>query len=157
MVYFIEMNITITGEDEMKAFGERMGRSLQGGECIELIGDVGAGKTTLTKGLATGLTITETVQSPTFTINRTYDSPGGLRLSHYDFYRLSDAGIMADELAESLEDPQTVIVIEWGAVVAPVLPDDTLRITIESPTESTRTLTLQSSGVASERIIEALS
>lgn len=157
MVYFIEMKVTITGEDEMKAFGEHMGRSLKGGECIELIGDVGAGKTTLAKGLATGLAITETVQSPTFTINRTYDSPNGLRLSHYDFYRLSDAGIMADELAESLEDPQTVIVIEWGAVVAPVLPEDTLRITIESPTESTRTLTLQSSGAASELIIKASS
>ncbi len=156
MLYFIEMKVTITGESEMKAFGERIGRCFKGGECVELIGDIGAGKTTLTKGMAAGLKITETVQSPTFTINRTYDSPTGLRLSHYDFYRLSDAGIMADELAESLEDSHTVIAIEWGAVVNPVLPVDTLRITIESPDEFTRTLTLRSSGAVSQRIVEAL-
>lgn len=58
----------------MKDYGERIGRLLKGGECIELVGDVGAGKTTLTKGIANGLGITETVQSPTFSINRTYQA-----------------------------------------------------------------------------------
>lgn len=140
----------------MKGFGERIGRLLSGGECLELIGDVGAGKTTLTKGIAAGLDIAETVQSPTFTINRTYDGRDGLRLSHYDFYRLSDAGIMADELAESLEDPKTIIVIEWGEVVGDVLPEDTLRISIESPSQDERTVSLKSSGRGSGRIVEQL-
>ena len=140
----------------MKGFGERIGRLLSGGECLELIGDVGAGKTTLTKGIAAGLDIAETVQSPTFTINRTYDGRDGLRLSHYDFYRLSDAGIMADELAESLEDPKTIIVIEWGEVVGDVLPEDTLRISIESPSQDQRTISFKSSGRGSGRIVEQL-
>jgi len=156
MVYFIEMDVTIHGEAAMKEFGERIGRSLEGGECIELIGDVGAGKTTLTKGIASGLQIAETIQSPTFTINRAYDGRDGIRLSHYDFYRLADAGIMADELSESLEDVKTAIVIEWGEVVSSILPEDTLRIVIESPTEFERTLTLKATGSRSERLTKGL-
>lgn len=147
------MKLTIDSEAAMKQLGEKIGRSLQGGECIELVGDVGAGKTTLTKGIANGLAIAETVQSPTFTINRTYDSPGGLRLSHYDFYRLSDPGIMADELGESLGDPTTTIVIEWGDVVASVLPPDHIRITFDSPEESVRTLVFDGSGEKSQRLL----
>ncbi len=150
------MNLTITSEEEMKRLGQTIGRALKGGECIELIGDVGAGKTTLTKGVAAGLDISETVQSPTFTINRTYDSPDGVRLSHYDFYRLSDPGIMADELRESLEDPLTSIVIEWGDVVASVLPADHLRISIESPQENIRTLRLDAQGEKSLAIIRSI-
>ena len=150
------MNLTINSEAEMKRLGERIGSALTGGEYIELVGDVGAGKTTLTKGIASGLGITETVQSPTFTINRTYDSPNGLRLSHYDFYRLSDAGIMADELSESLSDQTTVIVIEWGDVVASVLPADHMRIAFDSPQESVRSLVLAATGEKSSRLLKAL-
>lgn len=156
MLYFIEMNITIQSEEAMKAFGERLGGLLRGGECIELIGDVGAGKTTLTKGIAAGLGITETIQSPTFTINRVYDTPAGLQLNHYDFYRLSDPGIMADELAETVATPSAIIVIEWGDVVGSILPDDHLRVTIESPQETERILTLEPSGPRATKLIEAL-
>jgi tRNA threonylcarbamoyladenosine biosynthesis protein TsaE len=151
------MNLTIDGEAGMKLLGEKIGRALKGGEYIELVGDVGAGKTTLTKGIALGLGISETVQSPTFTINRTYDTPGGLRLSHYDFYRLSDAGIMADELAESLSEPSTVIVIEWGDVVAVVLPSDHMRIVFDSPQELVRSLDITTTGEKSSRLLEKIS
>ncbi|MBC7512350.1 tRNA (adenosine(37)-N6)-threonylcarbamoyltransferase complex ATPase subunit type 1 TsaE [Candidatus Saccharibacteria bacterium] len=150
------MNLTITNEVDMKRLGQAIGRVLVGGECIELVGDVGAGKTTLTKGIAAGLGISETVQSPTFTINRTYNSTGGVRLSHYDFYRLSDPGIMADELRESLDDPLTAIVIEWGDVVGTILPTDTLRITFSSPEEMTRVLNFSASGNTSTRILRSI-
>lgn len=130
----------------MRAFGAKLGAALQGGECIQLVGDVGAGKTTLTKGIATGMGIEETVQSPTFTINRTYEAPNGLRLSHYDFYRLSEPGIMSDELSESLSDPSTVVIIEWGEIVDDVVPQEHLRIVFESPTESIRLLNLIATG-----------
>lgn len=148
------MNIEINGESAMKSFGKLLGRALKGGECIELVGDVGAGKTTLTKGIAIGLDIAETVQSPTFTINRVYKGRNDIRLSHYDFYRLSDAGIMADELSESLSESATVIVIEWGDVVASVLPDDHLRITISSPDADIRSLRLEPKGERALRLIE---
>lgn len=157
MIYFIEMEISVNSENDMKDLGAKLGAALRGGECIELIGDVGAGKTTFTKGLAMGLGIIETVQSPTFTISRTYDAPKGLRLSHYDFYRLSDPGIMSDELAESLDDKDMAIVIEWGEVVGSVLPEDHLTISITSPSETERVVTLSSAGPISERLIGALS
>lgn len=129
------MIIEVNGEADMKAFGARLGTLLTGGEIIELVGDVGAGKTTLTKGIASGMEVDEDVQSPSFTISRVYDTPRGLHLAHYDFYRLQDAGIMADELHETIHDPQTVTVIEWAEIIAGVLPADQLTITITSIAE----------------------
>lgn len=134
----------INSENEMLDFAEQIGRQLMGGEVIELIGDVGAGKTTFTKGLAKGLSINEVIQSPTFTISREYDARDGLRLSHYDFYRLPDAGIMADELHETVTDPRSVTVVEWAEVVDNVLPEKriTLRITPSRMSETSRDIEL---------------
>jgi tRNA threonylcarbamoyladenosine biosynthesis protein TsaE len=124
----------------MRTFGEKLGRLLKGGEVLELVGDVGAGKTTLTKGIARGLDVNEDVQSPSFTISRVYDARGGLTLAHYDFYRLDDPGIMANELHESIYDKLTVTIIEWAKVVEGVLPTDRIRITISSPSATDRRL-----------------
>lgn len=140
----------------MRKIGERIGRALKGGECIELIGDIGSGKTTLTKGIAAGLSIPDTVQSPTFTINRTYDSPSGLHLSHYDFYRLSEPGIMADELRETLTIPDTSVVIEWGDIVSPMLPNDCLSVTFSSPSETSRSLMFEAKGPKATALVKAL-
>lgn len=156
MVYFIEMKRIVDSEEAMKNLGQSIGRALKGGECIQLIGDVGAGKTTLTKGIALGMGITDIIQSPTFTINRTYENPGGVRLTHYDFYRLSDAGIMADELAESLSLDDTAVVVEWGDIVSDIMPDDHLTMTIVSPDETTREIELHATGDRSEAIIGAI-
>jgi tRNA threonylcarbamoyladenosine biosynthesis protein TsaE len=136
------MIIEVKSEDEMKAYGVRLAHQLKGGDVIQLVGDVGAGKTTLTKGIAKGLDISEDVQSPSFTINRLYDARDGLQLAHYDFYRLQDAGIMANELRETIDDMSTITIIEWGDIVEGVLPDDTILIRIESPDEFSRRLTV---------------
>lgn len=149
--------MTIQSEAAMKLFGARLGALFVGGEVIELVGDVGAGKTTLTKGIAEGMGVDETVQSPSFTISRVYDETAkGLRLAHYDFYRLHDAGIMADELRETAYDPTAVTIIEWADIVAGVLPDDHLTITIVAPTEETRHIELRASGPISRRLVEGL-
>ena len=132
----------VEGESATREFGEKVGRTLRGGEVIELVGDVGAGKTTFVKGLAKGLAIGEAIQSPSFTISRVYDARDDLRLAHYDFYRLADAGIMVDELTETLHDPRTITVIEWAGIVEGVLPTKRLTIQFESPTETGRILTL---------------
>lgn len=150
------MKQEINSESDMIAFGQKIGGLLVGGECIELIGDVGAGKTTITKGIARGIGLTDTIQSPTFTINRTYDQAGGLRLSHYDFYRLQDAGIMADELHDAVQDVQAVTVIEWADAVADVLPADRLRLSFASPAEASRIIQLSSGGRLSQQIIKGL-
>jgi tRNA threonylcarbamoyladenosine biosynthesis protein TsaE len=142
----------VESEQATREFGEKIGNLLEGGEVIELVGDVGAGKTTFVKGLAKGLGIDEDVQSPSFTISRVYDGRDGLLLAHYDFYRLGDAGIMADELQETLQDPATVTVIEWAGIVEGVLPKERLTIHFETPTENTRTLTLTGDAKFLERL-----
>lgn len=148
--------IIVQTAEELIELGVTLGSLLRGGETIELVGDIGAGKTTLTKGLARGMGIAEEVQSPTFTLSRVYDAPNGRRLAHYDFYRLSNAGIMQAELAEVVQDARTVTVIEWAAVVGDVLPDDTLRITICVQTDDTRRLELEAGGECSKHIVQEL-
>jgi tRNA threonylcarbamoyladenosine biosynthesis protein TsaE len=140
------MTIEVTDESMMKELGQALGTQLRGGEVIELVGDVGAGKTTFTKGLAVGLGVDEDVQSPSFTISRVYDGRDELRLAHYDFYRLLDAGIMAHDLEESVGDPATITVIEWADVVKTILPEEYLEIRFSSPTESTRVLQVNPRG-----------
>lgn len=143
-------------EAAMKAFGQTLGKLFNGGEVLELVGDVGAGKTTLAKGIAVGMGIDETVQSPSFTISRVYDGPHDIRLAHYDFYRLHDAGIMANELSEATADSDTVTIIEWAGIVDNVLPDDRLRISITSPSETSRRVELTAGGPASRAVLGQL-
>lgn len=146
----------VTSDTQMRSLGVRIASALTGGEIIELVGDVGAGKTTLAKGIAEGLGVQETVQSPSFTISRIYDAPNGLRVAHYDFYRLHDAGIMADELRETLQDQTTITIIEWAGIVEGVLPADHLTISITSPSETDRHIELSAGGSKSEAIMEKL-
>ena len=143
-------------EEQTRQLGERLGRLLRGGEVLELIGDVGAGKTTLTKGLAEGLAITEPVQSPTFTISRVYAARDGLELRHYDFYRLQEAGIMSNELEEVFESPQTITVVEWSGAVENVLPTDRLQVQLNTTDEFDRTLEIRALGDLSRDILEKL-
>ena len=150
------MKKEIKDEIQMNNFGIKIGLLLRGGENIELIGDVGAGKTTLVKGIAAGLGVIENVQSPSFTISRVYDGRNNLKLAHYDFYRLNDAGIMINELQESLNDNKTVTIIEWSGLIENILPVDRLSINILSPTEFSRDLDLKFGGKNSESLIKGL-
>jgi len=150
------MIIEVKSEDEMKAFGKAIGVLLHGGEVIELIGDVGSGKTTLVKGIAVGLGVDEYVQSPSFTINRVYQGRDHITLAHYDFYRLDDAGIMANELNEVASDLNTVTIIEWAGIVEGVLPNDRLSIKIIAPTETSRKLVCTLGGDISKKLEEQL-
>ncbi|RWZ78261.1 MAG: tRNA (adenosine(37)-N6)-threonylcarbamoyltransferase complex ATPase subunit type 1 TsaE [Candidatus Microsaccharimonas sossegonensis] len=147
-----EKIIEVASVQEMQSFGENIGRLLQGGEVIELAGDVGAGKTTFVKGLARGLEIDEDVQSPSFTISRVYTARNALQLAHYDFYRLNDAGIMASELSETTTDPKSITVIEWAEIVEDILPEHRLRITFTAPTETSRTLVLDGPEIILEKL-----
>lgn len=135
----------------MKQLGEVIGRSVYGGEVLELVGDIGAGKTTLTKGIARALGINEPVQSPTFTISRVYDSPKGLRLAHYDFYRLSEAGIMGDEIREAMDD-DSVVVVEWAGAVDDDLPKDRLVVKITTISEEERLVEFHPGGKKSTEL-----
>lgn len=122
----------------MKELAGKIARLLKGGEVLELVGDVGAGKTTFVKGLASGLFVDDEVQSPSFTISRVYEARDNLQLAHYDFYRLTDAGILADELSEVVQDLTTITVIEWADIVEGVLPSNRYTLVFTSPSETTR-------------------
>lgn len=116
---------------ETQALAARLQPGLRGGDVILLGGDLGAGKTAFVQGLARAMGIVGPVTSPTFTLVRTYDNPGGLRLVHADVYRLDHLQEVVDlGLAELLED-DTVAVIEWGEVAAPVLAPDYLEIRLD--------------------------
>lgn len=148
--------IEVKNEAEMKAFGKLISQALHGGEIIELIGDVGSGKTTLVKGIAIGLGIEEYVQSPSFMINRVYKGRDNVILSHYDFYRLDNAGIMANELQEVIDSPNTITIIEWAEVVKDVLSKDRLSILITTLTETSRKMVISAGGINSRKIMDKL-
>lgn len=146
----------ISSPEEMQALGARLGVIFAGTETIELVGDVGAGKTTLVRGIAQGMDVDETVQSPSFTISRQYVASDNRRLVHYDFYRLADPGIMKQELEETIGTRGTVVVIEWANAVEEILPDDVLRIEIIAPEPHLRHISLVGNGPVSLAIVEQL-
>ena len=115
----------------MLSYGKNFAKNLKLPQVIELIGDVGAGKTTFVRGLAEGLNIKEPITSPSFTISKSYALPAGGRLIHYDFYRLQDPGIMAEDLSENLNNPNNLVIIEWGNSIADILPKNHLKIRID--------------------------
>lgn len=119
----------LNSEEEMINFGVEIGRSLSMPTVIELVGDVGTGKTTITKGIANGLGISEEVTSPSFTLSKRYAFQDGT-LIHYDFYRLSDPGIMSENLIESINDEKAVVVVEWADSVKELLPEKHLKFII---------------------------
>ena len=127
---------------DTEGLAEKIGRSLKGGEVIELVSDLGGGKTTFVRGLARGLESHDHVASPTFTISRIYKG-NKLELHHFDFYRLPDAGLMAHEIADVIGDESIVVVIEWGDVVAHVLPEERLTIALQRTGDESRELVLE--------------
>lgn len=137
------MKLIVNSVEEMQTLASGLGELLNGGEVVELIGDVGAGKTTFTKGLALGLGVADEVQSPSFTISRVYKARDGLELRHFDMYRLSDPGIIRYDIAESVNDKSVVTVLEWGSTVKDVLPKSRIIIKFSyGRTETMRELKL---------------
>jgi len=121
----------------------KIGKKLRGGEVIELISDLGGGKTTFVRGLAKGAGSQDRVSSPTFTISKMYRAEH-FNIMHFDFYRLKESGLMEHELADCIND-ETVTVVEWGDSVSHVLPDERLRVNISAVGEEKRKIELKSS------------
>jgi tRNA threonylcarbamoyladenosine biosynthesis protein TsaE len=120
------------------ALGEKIGRNLRGGEVIELSSDLGGGKTTLVKGIAKGLGSLDVVTSPSFMIEKVYNCRDGLKLHHFDFYRLNEGGLVAEELAEFTHDPKAIVVVEWGGVVEGTLPENRAKVRINKTEDGGR-------------------
>lgn len=124
------MKFTVTNFEETMKIGEQIGKKVNSGDIICLIGDLGTGKTHLTKGIAKGLGIDEHITSPTFNIVNEYDD-GRLKFYHFDVYRVNDpdeiAAIGFDEYIFS----DGVSVIEWANYIDELIPPESLTILIE--------------------------
>jgi tRNA threonylcarbamoyladenosine biosynthesis protein TsaE len=133
--------ISSTSSEATEKLAHSIGARLRGGEVIELRSDLGGGKTTFVRGLTAGTGSDDVVASPSFTISKVYTS-GKLDLHHYDFYRLTEAGLMAQELAEVIADERNVTVVEWAEVVDDVLPASHVVISIATTGENDREITV---------------
>ena len=117
----------LKGQKETENFGMNFAKDLRPGSVIALIGPLGAGKTTLTKSIAKGLGVTETLTSPTFTIVQEYES-GRLPLYHFDVYRVSDEEELFEMGFEEYLHKGGVCLIEWADLIEDRLPPDTVTL-----------------------------
>lgn len=124
------MRIVIRNEQDTRKFGIELAQKLKPGDIIALIGDLGTGKTTLTKSIAEGLGITGMITSPTFTIVQEY-TEGRLPLYHFDVYRINDPEEMYELGYEEYFFGQGVCVIEWADLIEDLIPGDSIQIRIE--------------------------
>ena len=138
--------------EETHALGRKIGEAVSGNMVILLDGDLGAGKTTLTQGIAAGLQISRNVTSPTFTILKIYH--GRLTLNHIDAYRLEGASqdLGFDELLE--DDGLTVI--EWPDFAGDLIPDEYLKISIHLLEEDSRAFIFEANGSQYEALLEEI-
>jgi tRNA threonylcarbamoyladenosine biosynthesis protein TsaE len=137
-----QFEIITTSPEETGQFAEKLAAHLKPGAVLTLEGDLGAGKTTFTKGLAKGLGVTKTVNSPTFTIIKEYK--GRLPLYHMDVYRLDDSfeDLGFDEYFEG----EGVTVVEWAHLIQDQLPEELLSLSIYREGDSTRRIVLKPFG-----------
>ena len=143
-----EVEIYLEGEPAMLAFGARMAEVTQGRGLIFLEGDLGAGKTTLSRGIIRGLGHAGAVKSPTFTLVEPYEL-GAIRIFHFDLYRLVDAEELEFMGVRDYFDGNALCLIEWPQRGAGFLPKPDLTITI-SPQGPGRSVTLSPQGSRGE-------
>lgn len=141
---------------ETHALGEAIGRALHGGLVVGLVGQLGAGKTQLVKGMAAGNAVDDVrrVTSPTFTLIHEY--PGRLRLYHVDAYRLRSAEDLLKLGFDELVQPDAAVVVEWADRVKPALPPDSLWITMTVTGKDQRSLSVTAYGESAASCLQCL-
>ncbi len=133
------MNLRSDNSKRTQQIAAQIAENLHGDEVIELIGDVGSGKTTFVAGLVKSLGIDAHVSSPTFTIENVYS--GRHIIYHLDFYRLDEAGILAYDLADKIG--KGIIVIEWSGIVKNLLPKDKVVINFTVLSDGNRSINIE--------------
>lgn len=131
---------------ETVALGERLAAGWLAGTVVALSGDLGAGKTALTKGIARGLGVKDTITSPTFTLVNEHAARGGRRLYHVDLYRLDQPQQAVEIGIEEELAPDGWTVIEWAEKLGDVLSADAVRIHIEIIGENERRVSVTEAG-----------
>ena len=150
----LRARVRTTSVDETIALGERLGRVAERGDLVCVWGELGAGKTQLAKGVARGLGISDTVNSPTFILMNEY--AGRLPLFHVDLYRLADA---ADALAGGVIDDRQiegVTVVEWPERMGDVLPVNRLDVRIDGSGDEAREIEVVTADPHLRRLVDAV-
>ena len=122
--------IVTENPEETFALGQKIGRAATPGQVYTLTGDLGVGKTVFTQGVASGLGITEPVNSPTFTIVQVYEE-GRLPFYHFDVYRIGDIEEMEEIGYDDYFFGEGICLIEWAELIEEILPENRISITIE--------------------------
>jgi tRNA threonylcarbamoyladenosine biosynthesis protein TsaE len=138
------MKVITRDEEETYKLGVLIGSIIIPGTILSLNGDLGAGKTHFTKGLAEGLEVKDYITSPSFTILNEYE--GRLTLYHFDVYRIEDISEMYEIGFEDYINGEGVCVIEWGDLVEDMLPGDTVNIRINIVDNNTREIFIKENG-----------
>ena len=128
------MKIETYSEKETFEAGKKLGEQAKPGQVYALLGDLGVGKTILTKGFAQGLGINEPVSSPTFTIVQVYED-GRMPFYHFDVYRIGDIEEMDEIGYEDCFFGEGVYLVEWANLIEDIMPENTVWITIEKDLE----------------------
>ena len=132
------MTIITNSETETIREGEKLGRTLMPGAIIALFGELGAGKTAFTRGLAAGLGVSSSISSPTFTIVNEY--PGKIPLFHFDMYRLESENELFDIGWDEYLERGGVCAVEWSEKVPHAFPPETITVKIKNPGNNTRSI-----------------
>ena len=150
-------DILTTSQEETMALGKRLGEKIFANSCVVLEGDLGAGKTTLTKGIALGLGIDRVIKSPTYTLIREY-CKGRLPLFHMDMYRIEESGGASEVGLEEYFYAGGVCVVEWAQYIEDELPSTFLKVQIDrvEDDESKRVIRLVPHGKEYEEFIQTL-
>jgi tRNA threonylcarbamoyladenosine biosynthesis protein TsaE len=153
----MQRTLTTHSESETEALGAALGRLLRPGDVLALVGDLGAGKTCLARGVARGLGIDEPVTSPTFILVAEYKAAGGFPLYHADCYRLEQAAAEAQAIGlDELLLDDGVAIVEWAERIEPLLPPDHLRITLTALNNTRRKLAFEPHGVRSTELVRRI-
>lgn len=137
------MNKVLKDLSSTEEFGREFAEGLKAGSTIALIGPLGAGKTTLTKAIAKGLGVTETITSPTFTVVCEYET-GRLPLYHFDVYRVNDEDELFELGFEEYFHKGGVCLVEWADLVMDLLPEDTIVLCLDyGENEEERTISIE--------------
>ena len=137
------MKININNLEDTKAFAQKFGKTLQGGDIVVLSGDLGAGKTTFTQFLAKFLGVEDPVTSPTYTLMNQYVGEN-LKLYHFDMYRIEDVfEVLETGLTEYFGNKDAVCVVEWAENIRSLLPQNLTIVTIKKLDETKRKFIVQ--------------
>ena len=146
-------NIYLNNDQETREIGFKLGKLLKPGSIVCLIGDLGAGKTTMTQSLAEALEVDDYITSPTFTIVNQYE--GKMPLYHFDVYRIGCSEEMYDIGFEEYINGDGVCIIEWANIIEDILPNEYLKIELNYK-DMGREMTLIPCGEEYEKIVEEL-